>query len=66
MFSSLHNIAVETQMDYFDFSGPWWFNLLDTQWDSHKPPGIHPKYHKLFSEDKQRFFTGLERHGVSD
>ncbi len=30
--------------------------LLDTQCDSHKPPGFHPKYLKLCSEEKQSFY----------
>ncbi len=38
------------------FSGPWQCNLLGSQWDSHKPPGFHPKYLKLCSEDEQSFY----------
>ncbi len=26
-----------------------------SQWDSHKPPGFHPKYLKLCSKDEQSF-----------
>ncbi len=45
------------QMDYFDnFSGPWQCYLFGSQWDSHKPPGFHPKYLKLCSEDEQSFY----------
>ncbi len=44
------------------FSGLWQCNLLGSQWDSHKPPGSHPKYLKLCSEDDEAF-TGLEQHG---
>ncbi len=35
---------------------PWQWNLLCSQWDSHKPPGFHPKYLELHSEDKQSFY----------
>ncbi len=38
------------------FSGPWQWELLGSQWDSHKRPGFHPKYHKLCSEDEQSFY----------
>ncbi len=37
VFSSLHK-------------GPWQCYLLGSQRDSHKPPGFHPKYLKLCSE----------------
>uniref|UniRef100_A0A673LTX1 Phosphoinositide phospholipase C n=1 Tax=Sinocyclocheilus rhinocerous TaxID=307959 RepID=A0A673LTX1_9TELE len=33
--------------------------LLGSQWDSHKPPGFHPKYLKLCSEDEQSFWGGV-------
>ncbi len=29
---------------------------LAVKWDSHKPPGFHQKYLKLFSEDEQSFY----------
>uniref|UniRef100_A0A8C2KA60 NDRG family member 2 n=1 Tax=Cyprinus carpio TaxID=7962 RepID=A0A8C2KA60_CYPCA len=38
-------------------------NLFGSLWDSLKPPGFHPKYLKLCSEDELSFFTGLEVHG---
>ncbi len=38
------------------FYGPWQCNLLGSQWDSHKPPGFHPKYLKLCSEDERSFY----------
>ncbi len=48
------------------FSGPWQCNLLGSQWDSHKPPGFHPKYLKLCSEDDQSFYGYGTTLGVSD
>uniref|UniRef100_A0A673G6B7 Endothelin-1 receptor-like n=1 Tax=Sinocyclocheilus rhinocerous TaxID=307959 RepID=A0A673G6B7_9TELE len=30
--------------------------LLGSQWDSRKPPGFHPKYLKLCSEDERSFY----------
>ncbi len=57
IFSSLHNITIEPLMAdgvswrCFSYSsGPWQCNLLGSQWDSHKPPGFHPKYLKLCSK----------------
>ncbi len=38
------------------FSGSWQWYLLGSQWDSHKPPGFHPKYLKFCSEDEQSFY----------
>uniref|UniRef100_A0A8C2A333 NDRG family member 2 n=1 Tax=Cyprinus carpio TaxID=7962 RepID=A0A8C2A333_CYPCA len=38
-------------------------NLFGRLWDSLKPPGFHPKYLKLCSEEERSFFTGLEVHG---
>ncbi len=34
---------------------PWQCNLPCSQWDGHKPPGFHPKYLKLCSEDERTF-----------
>ncbi len=53
------------QMDSFNdvfhtFLGLDCVNLFGSQWDSHKPPGSHPKYLKLCSKYEQNF---LERHG---
>ncbi len=51
VFSSLHKVQIEPRMadglfwrclSYF--SGPRQCYLLGSQWDSHKPPGFHPKY----------------------
>ncbi len=62
IFSSLHNIMIEPLMAdgvswwCFSYSGPWQCNLLGSQWDSYKPPGSHPKYLKLCSEDEQCFY----------
>ncbi len=54
------------QMDYFDdvfytYFVPWQCNLLgsqwDSQWDSHKLPGFHPKYLVIScSEDERSFY----------
>ncbi len=69
VFSSPHKIQIAHMMadglfwqclSYF--YGPWQCNLLCSQWDSHKPPGFHLKYLKLWSEDERSFY-GLERHG---
>ncbi len=54
------------QMDYSDyvflyFSGPRQCNLLGSQWDSHKPPGFHPKLNCVPKTNKA--FTDLEQHG---
>ncbi len=57
--SLLFSLRTKSTLSYF--SVPWQCYLLSSQWDSHKPPGFHPKYLKLCSEDEQRF-TGLERH----
>ncbi len=71
VFSSLHNIQINPLMVMADgvfwqcfsyFSGPWHCNLLGSKWDSHKPPGFHPKYLKLCSKTNKAFM-GLERHG---
>ncbi len=68
---SLHSIQIEPLiadglfwrcLSYF--SGPWQCYLLGSQWDSHKPPGFHPKYLKMCSEDEQSFY-GYDM-GVSD
>ncbi len=49
-------------MDYFDDVFHTFLDfdsvnclIVGSQWDSHKPPGSHPKYLKLCSEDKQSF-----------
>ncbi len=63
VFSSLHNVTIEPLMadgvfwwclSYF--SVPWQCYLLGSQWDRHKPPGFHPKYLKLCSEDERSFY----------
>ncbi len=52
------------QMDYFE-DVFYTFLCLDSviylavKWDSHKPPGFHPKYLKLCFEDEQSFFNGF-------
>ncbi len=63
LFSSLHNSQIEPRMVdgpfwwcFSYFSRPWQCYLLGSQWDSHKPPGFHPKYLKLCSEDEQSFY----------
>ncbi len=63
VFSSLHKAQIEPLMAdglfwrYLSyFSGPWQWYLLGSQWDSHKPPGFHPKYVQLCSEDEQSFY----------
>ncbi len=63
VFLMLHNIQIEPLMTdgllwrcLSYFYGPWQCNLLGSQWDSHKPPGFHPKYFKLCSEDEQSFY----------
>ena len=63
VFSSLHNITVESLMAdglfwrcFSYFPGPWQWKWLGSQWDSHKLPGFHPKYLKLCSKDKQSFY----------
>ncbi len=71
VFSSLHKIQIEPLMadglfwrclSYF--SGPWLCYLLGSQWDSYKPPGFHPKYLQLCSEDELlRVWNDM---GVSD
>ncbi len=38
------------------FSRPLQCYLLGSQWDSHTPPGFHPQYLKLCSEDEQSFY----------
>ncbi len=38
------------------FSGPRQCYLLGSRWDSHKPPGSHPKYLELCSEDEQSIY----------
>ncbi len=50
-------------MDYFDDVFHTFLDfdsvnclIVGSQWDSHKPPGSHPKYLKLCSEDKQGFY----------
>ncbi len=62
-FLSLHDSPIEPLMadglfwrciSYF--SGPWQWYLLGSQWHSHKPPGFHPKYLKLCSEEEQSFY----------
>ncbi len=62
VFSSLHNSQIKPLMadglfwwclSYF--SGLWQCYLLGSQWDSHKPPGFHPKYLKLCSKDERSF-----------
>ena len=59
----LHNVTVEPLIadglflrSFSYFSGPWQCNLLGSLWDSHKPPGFHPKYFKLCSEDERSFY----------
>ncbi len=43
--------------------GHWQWYLLGSQWNSHKPPGFHPKYLKLCSKDELSFYViGLERY----
>ncbi len=63
VFSSLCKITVEPLMSdglfwrcLSYFSVPWQYYLLSSQWDSHKPPGFHPKYLKLCSKDEQSFY----------
>ncbi len=63
VFSSLHNIQIEPLMAdglfwwcFSYFSRPWQCYLFGSQWDSHKPPGFHPKYLKLCSEDERNFY----------
>ncbi len=63
VFSSHHKIPIEPLMAdglswrcFSYFSVPWQWELLSSQWDSHKPPGFHLKYLNLFFEDEQRFF----------
>ncbi len=58
-FSSLHNSQIEALMSdgvswrcFSYFSGPRQCSLLGSRWDRHKPPGFHPKYLKLCSEDE--------------
>ena len=65
LFSSLHITQIARLMTdgvfwrcFSYFPGPWHCYLFG----SHKPPGFHPKYLKLCSED-ERSFMGLERHG---
>ncbi len=49
-------------MDYSDDVFHTFLGLdSGSQWDSPKPPGFHPKYLKLCSEDES--FTGLEQRG---
>ncbi len=64
VFSSLHIVTIEPLMAdglpwqcFSYFSGSWQCKLLGSQWDSHnyKPPGLHPKYLKLCSEDERSF-----------
>ncbi len=49
-------------MDYFDDVFNTFLGLDSAiyyavnEWDSHKPPGFHPKYLKLGSEDEQCFY----------
>ncbi len=73
VFLSLHNVMIDPLMadgvswrccSYF--SGPWQCNLLGSQWDSHKPPGFHPKYLKLCSEDEKVILWVCNDMGVSD
>ncbi len=47
---------------FLDLDGVIYFG---SQWDSHKPPGSHPKYLKLCSEDEQSFY-GFVTNGVSE
>ncbi len=44
---------------------PWQCNLLCSQWDGHKPPGFHPKYLQLCSEDERTFCVSTTC-GLSD
>ncbi len=68
-FSSLHNIQIEPLMTdgvswrcFYTFLDLDSVIYLKVNGTVTRPPGFHPKYLQMCSEDEQSF-TGLERHG---